>query len=140
LVLVLFAAVPVGFAQSARDTVHIETCLVAASAVKAGDYPKVEYLAVSPRGVPTYAIEVRGTDGREWELMCDAITGTIYEIEQEAAGSSDSVFQEQAKVSEEEARAKALSIYPGTVEEVEYELESNGDASYEIDISQCRRH
>ena len=134
LVLVLFAGVSVGFAQAAEDTVHIETCLVAASAVKAGDYLKVEYLAVSPRGVPTYEIEVLGADGREWELMCDALTGTIYEIEQEASGSSDPLFQDQAKVSEEEARAKALSIYPGTIEEVEYELESNGDPSYEIDL------
>ena len=134
LLLALFVSASAGFAQAAEDTVHIETCLVAASAVKAGDYLKVEYLAVSPRGVPTYEIEVRGTDGREWELRCDAMTGTIYEIEQEAAGSSDPLFQEQAKVSEEEARAKALSIYPGTIEEVEYELESNGDPSYEIDL------
>lgn len=134
LLLVLFAGASVGFAQAAEDTVHIETCLVAASAVKAGDYLKVEYLAVSPRGVPTYEIEVLGTDGREWELMCDALTGTIYEIEQEAAGSSDPLFQERAKVSEEEARATALNIYPGTIEEVEYELESNGDPSYEIDL------
>lgn len=122
------------YGQPARDTVHVETCLVAASAIKAGDYLKVEYLAVSPRGVPTYEIEVRGTDGREWELMCDAMTGTIYEIEQEAHDASDPLFQEQAKVSEEEARAKALRLYPGKVEEVEYELESNGDASYEIDL------
>ena len=131
---VLLVGASVCFAHAARETVHIETCLVAASAVKAGDYLKVEYLAVSPRGVPTYEIEVRGTDGREWELMCDALTGTIYEIEQEATGSSDPLFREQAKVSEEEARAKALSIYPGVIEEVEYELESNGDASYEIDL------
>ena len=133
-VLALVMGASISFAHAARDTVHVETCLVAASAVKAGDYLKVEYLAVSPRGVPTYAIEVRGTDGREWELMCDALTGAIYEIEQEAAGSSDPLFREQAKVSEEEARAKALSIYPGTIEEVEYELESNGDPSYEIDL------
>lgn len=133
-VLALAMGASISFAHAARDTVHVETCLVAASAVKAGDYLKVEYLAVSPRGVPTYAIEVRGTDGREWELMCDALTGAIYEIEQEAAGSSDPLFREQAKVSEEEARAKALSIYPGTIEEVEYELESNGDPSYEIDL------
>lgn len=132
--LALMLGVSGSYAQPARDTVHVETCLVAASAVKAGDYLKVEYLAVSPRGVPTYEIEVRGTDGREWELMCDAMTGTIYEIEQEAHDASDPLFQEQAKVSEEEARAKALSLYPGKVEEVEYELESNGDASYEIDL------
>ena len=130
-----------GFAQAgghtaniAAGTVDIGTCLAAASAVKAGDYVKVEYLSVSPRGVPTYEIEVRGDDGREWELMCDALNGTVYEIEQEVNSASDPLFQEQARVSEEDARAKALSLYPGTIEEVEYELESNGDASYEIDL------
>ena len=128
----LFAAV--GSAQAASEHVHIETCLVAASAVKAGDYLKVEFLYVSPRGVPSYEIEVRGADGREWELMCDALTGTIYEIEQEATGPSDPLFRERAKVSEEEARAKALRLYPGEIEEVEYELESNGDPTYEIDL------
>ena len=123
-----------GLVHAADGPVHIETCLLAASAVKAGDYLKVEYLSVSPRGVPTYEIEVRGADGREWELMCDTLTGTIYEIEQEASGPSDPLFRERAKVSEEEARAKALSLYPGKIEEVEYELESNGDPGYEIDL------
>lgn len=120
--------------HAAGGPVHIETCLLAASAVRAGDYLKVEYLSVSPRGVPSYEIEVRGADGREWELMCDTLTGTIYEIEQEAAGPSDPLFRERAKVSEEEARAAALRLYPGEIEEVEYELESNGDPSYEIDL------
>ena len=123
-----------GYAQAAPETVHVETCLIAASAVKTGDYLKVEYLSVTPRGVPTYEIEIRGTDGREWELMCDALTGTIYEIEQEAGDGSDPLFRERANVSEEEARDKALRLYPGTIEEVEYELESNGDPSYEIDL------
>lgn len=123
-----------GWVHAAGDAVHLETCLVAASAVKAGDYLKVEYLSVSPRGVPTYEIEVRGADGREWELMCDTLTGAIYEIEQEANGPSDPLFLERAKVSEEEARAKVLGLYPGKIEEVEYELESNGDPSYEIDL------
>ena len=129
----LVGATP-GFAQAAKDIVDIETCLVAASAIKAGDYLKVEFMTVSPAGAPTYEIEIRGADGREWELMCNALTGTIYEIEQEAAGILDPLFQEQANVTEEEARAKALSLYPGTIEEVEYELESNGSASYEIDL------
>ena len=138
---VMLLVLVAGFAQAgghmantAAGTVDIGTCLAAASAVKAGDYVKVEYLTVSPRGVPTYEIEVLGDDGREWELMCDAMTGTVYEIEQEVASASDPMFQEQASVSEEDARATALRLYPGTIEEVEYELESNGDASYEIDL------
>lgn len=137
LALLLAAGFAQAGAQSATDaaeTVDIGRCLAAASAVKAGDYVKVEFLSVSPRGVPTYEIEVRGNDGREWELMCDALSGTIYEIEQEARSAAEPLFQEQASVSEAEARAKALSLYPGTIEEVEYELESNGDASYEIDL------
>ena len=41
-VLVLLVGASVCFAHAARETVHIETCLVAASAVKAGDYLKVK--------------------------------------------------------------------------------------------------
>lgn len=38
------------------------------------------------------------------------------------------------KVTEEDAKATALKAYPGVIEEVEYEIEANGDASYEFDI------
>jgi len=38
------------------------------------------------------------------------------------------------KVTEEDAKAITLKAYPGVIEEVEYEIEANGDATYEFDI------
>ena len=46
----------------------------------------------------------------------------------------DEAFKKNLKVTEKEAIAIALKAHPGTVQEVEYEIEENGDASYELDI------
>lgn len=112
----------------------LEDCLAAASAVRKGAYVKVEYLVHADEGQPAYEIEIRDGAGREWELECGAHTGAILEIEQEADSADDPLFKANAKVSEGDARATASKLYPGKVEEVEYEIEANGDASYEFDI------
>lgn len=112
----------------------LETCLMAAQSIQAGDFLKLEYLDPSARGAPAYEIELRAASGREWEFMCDVATGTIIEIEQEAESADDPLFKAKATVSLEEAMATVLRLYPGEVEEVEYEIEANGDVSYEIDV------
>ncbi len=117
-----------------HDRVNIEQCLRAASNIKAGDYVKVEYLQPSAKGIPTYEIEVRDKNGKEWEFMCNAIDGNIYEIEQEVDSSDDKLFSLHKKVSEETAKKTVLDLYPGKVIETEYEIESNGDATYEFDV------
>jgi uncharacterized membrane protein YkoI len=38
------------------------------------------------------------------------------------------------KISEDEAKQIALRAHPGEIVETEYEIESNGEASYEFDI------
>ncbi len=114
--------------------VSLEDCLTAASAVKQGDFIKAEYLNVTTGGDPTYEIEVRDDQGTEWELMCSARTGDIYELETEADGADDPAFADAAKISEKEARKIATDRFPGTIEEVEYEIEASGDPSYEIDV------
>jgi len=43
-------------------------------------------------------------------------------------------FKKNSKVTEKQAIDIGLKAYPGIVQEVEYEIEENGDASYEIDI------
>ena len=116
------------------ETVRIETCLQAATAVIPGDYVKVEFLAPSAEGQPAYEIELRDARGREWELMCDAMTGQVFEIEQEAESAADPLFSAKAKVSEAQAVDTVLKLYPGVVREVEFEIESNGDPTYEIDV------
>jgi uncharacterized membrane protein YkoI len=115
-------------------TVRIEACLEAATAVIPGEYVKVEFLSPSAEGVPAYEIELRDARGREWELMCDAVTGRVFEIEQEAGSVDDPLFRGRARISEAQALETVRNLYPGVVREVEFEIESNGDPSYEIDI------
>jgi len=126
--LALSTAVPVAYAGPLED------CLEAAQAIQAGDFLKLEYLDPSADGEPAYEIELRTAEGREWEFMCDAEDGTIFEIEQEASSVDDPLFKAGMKVTLEEAKQKVMSLYPGEVEEVEYEIEANGDASYEMDV------
>jgi uncharacterized membrane protein YkoI len=112
----------------------LENCLQAASSIKSGVFVKVEFLNPSAQGMPTYEIEVRDAKGTEWEFMCDAKTGLIYEIEQEVDSSAEKRFSKHKKVSEEDARAAALEVYPGEIREREYEIESDGSATYEFDV------
>lgn len=112
----------------------LETCLASAQEIQAGDFLKLEYLDPSAEGAPAYEIELRAANGREWEFMCDAATGVIFEIEQEAESADDPLFAAGVKVSLEDAKATVLGLYPGEIEEVEYEIEANGNASYEMDV------
>lgn len=112
----------------------LDDCLNAASQIKSGDFVKVEYLNPSAEGRAVYEIEVRTASGREWEFMCDANSGMIYEMEQEVDSADHALFKKHAKVSAKQASETVLGLYPGKIEEIEYEIESNGDASYEIDV------
>lgn len=112
----------------------LEACLEAASAIKAGTFVKVEKLSVVQGGETTYEIEVRDSKGVEWELMCAAEGARIYEIEKEVKSADDPAFAKLAKVNRQTAAATATGMFPGKIEETEYEIEANGDPSYEFDI------
>jgi uncharacterized membrane protein YkoI len=81
-----------------------------------------------------YEFDIRGTDGSDWDVECNAHRGLVSEVEQEVDNVNHPLFKAKAKVSEADARNTALAIYPGEVTEVEYEIESNGAATYEFDI------
>ncbi len=110
----------------------METCLKAALAKRAGEVVKLE--RKDERGVPVYEFDILGQDGKEWDLECDARSGTITEEEQEVASPDDPLFKAKAKIGLEQAKKTALDAYPGEIVEIEYEIEGNGDASYEFDI------
>ena len=112
----------------------LEKCLLAAKAIRAGTYVKVEYLGFADEGGSAYEIEIRDDDGNEWEFECDADNGEIVEIEQEVESPNDALFKKKMKVSEKDVRKIATDLYPGNIKEVEYEIEANGQASYEFDI------
>jgi uncharacterized membrane protein YkoI len=111
---------------------RLEGCLDAVKKEKPGNFVKVERLVFE--GKPTFEIEVRDTQGNEWEFMCNADTGEVFETEREVESPDDPRFRSKMKVDLEAAKKKALERYPGTIVEIEYEIESNGDASYEFDI------
>lgn len=121
-------------APANADAVRLEDCLAAVAEVKTGRYVKVEFLSVSHRGGPSYEIEVLEAQGTEWELMCSALTGRVYELEQEVESPADPLFAQRMKIKETEARQTALRLYPGRLRAIEYEIESNGDPTYELDI------
>ena len=84
-------------------------------------------------GKPTYEFDIKGKDGKEWEVECDAKTAKLIE-EEEEVDAQDPRFKSKAKVSLEDAKKAALAAKPGEVIESETSIESNGSASYEFDI------
>ncbi|WFP52250.1 PepSY domain-containing protein [Methylomonas sp. EFPC3] len=110
----------------------LESCIQAVKKEKSGDLVKLEKLNVAGKGV--YELELRDGNRQEWEFMCDADSGKLTERESEVADPNSQAFKKSVKVTEEDAAATALKANPGTIEEVEYEIEENGAASYEFDI------
>lgn len=127
-------------APAAADTEALGDCLERVSEIKhTREFVKVEFLSVSHDGDPSFEIEARDADGVEWEFMCEADDGDIYEFEQEVDSADDPLFKKNIKVSEQQAHRIATDLYAGRVKEIEYEIESNGDATYEIDIADQQR-
>jgi uncharacterized membrane protein YkoI len=118
-----------------HGTAELGVCLQKIYKIKGtSDFVKVEYLIVTHEGDPSFEIEVRGDNGVEWEFMCEANDGSIYEVEQEVASPGDPKFKSNTKVSEQQALKTVAALYPGEVKEVEYEIEANGEPTYEIDV------
>ena len=112
----------------------IENCVAAVQKQKQGRFLTLEKLKVVSSGQAVYELEIADKNGFQWEFMCDAETGKIFEIESEVESVNSLAFKSKMKVTEDDAKTIALKAYPGTIEEVEYEIEENGDATYEFDI------
>ncbi|MBD9363625.1 PepSY domain-containing protein [Methylomonas fluvii] len=110
----------------------LENCIQAVKKEKAGELIKLEKLNVAGKGA--YELELRDNNRQEWEYMCDADSGKLTEKESEVADPNSQAFKKNVKVTEEDAAAIALKANPGTIQEVEYEVEENGGSSYEFDI------
>ena len=111
---------------------QFEKCMAAALDVRPGNIIKVEFK--NEQGAHMYEFDIRGTDGADWDVECNAHHGLVSEVEREVENVNHPLFKAKAKISEAEARKTALAIYPGEITEVEYEIESNGAATYEFDI------
>lgn len=106
-------------------------CVKAALSKKDGNIVKLEMK--SEKKSPTYEFDIEMADGTAWDVECSVKSGKVTEIEEEVA-ADNAKFKALAKVSEADAKATALAAHPGTVVEVEYEIEPDGKGSYEFDI------
>ena len=127
------------YAGTHAHTGKMETCMKAALAKHPGEVLTLE--AEIENGKPIYEFDIKGKDGKEWEVECDAKTGKVTEVEQEVAdadapafSADDPAFKEKAKISQEDAKKIALAKYPGEVVDTEFAIESDGNPSYEFDI------
>lgn len=121
------------FAMADSHNPHkFEKCMKAALEERPGTIIKVEFK--NDEGAHMYEFDIRGTDGSDWDVECNAHRGLVAGVEREVDNVNHPLFKAKMKVSEAEARKIALAIYPGVVTEVEYEIEFNGAASYEFDI------
>lgn len=80
-----------------------------------------------------FELDIKGDDGKSWEVECDSKSGKVLEVEREVA-ADDKEFTSQAKVRLDAALKTALDAYPGAVMKIEYEIEENNKPSYEFDI------
>lgn len=121
--------IPTSYAAGHKG--QMETCLKAALAKYPGSVLSLE--AEIENKKPIYEFDIKGADGKEWEVECDAKTGKITEVEEEV-DANDPRFASKAKVSLEDAKKAALAAVPGEVIENETSIESDGGLSYEFDI------
>ena len=91
------------------------------------------------KGTIVYEIELVSTDGTEHEVEVDAQTGEVLKVEadddenEEEDSQNQAKLAKQAKITEDEAINTALEKVPGTVNEIELEVE-NGTVVYEIKV------
>lgn len=116
----------------AANNQQFETCLETALNQRPGQVVKVELKLEDGREV--YEFDIRGLDGKDWDVECLKASGEVIELEEEVDHPNHPEFKKNVRFNEQEAREIALKLYPGEIIEVEYEIEANGDSSYEFDI------
>jgi uncharacterized membrane protein YkoI len=112
----------------------MEQCMNAVLAARAGSVTGLE-LEVE-NGVPVYEFKLKDDADREWEVVCNAMTGQVVEVSQELDDSPelDAAFKAAAKVDEATAQSIAVGAHPGKVEKIDREMDPIHGAIYEIAI------
>lgn len=119
-----------GFALAVEPT-PLDLCVKAALEAHPG---KIKSLSSEIEdGKSQYELDIKGLDGKYWEVECDALTGKINRTEREIRAHSTE-FKSKAKISREDATQAALAKYPGKVINTEYDIEDDGEISYEFII------
>ena len=123
----LLAILPVQAETMDKVTDSFEICMQQVLKQQPGQIIKVE--KKNETGMQIYEFDVRGNDGRDWDIECVQASGEIWEVEREVQNPNDPLFKANVKVGEKAARKIVLENYPGHIREVEYEVEASGGIS-----------
>lgn len=127
-------AAALGFLAQAGQADHhtpLDTCVKAVLAKHPGKMTSLS--SEIEDGKPQFEIDIQGQDGQGWEAECDAATGKVNRIERELRANSEE-FKSKAKLRLDQAMKLALDKYPGDVLNTEYDIEDDGEISYEFII------
>jgi uncharacterized membrane protein YkoI len=119
------------FVTQAAEVNALDTCIAQALAKHPGKI--VSLASETEENKKQYELDIKGHDDRNWEIECDAKTGKINRVEQEIS-PNDPAFKSKAKIRLDQAIKLALDKYPGHVVNIEYDLEDDGEISYEFII------
>jgi uncharacterized membrane protein YkoI len=112
----------------------IDSCMTAVQKQLAGGHViKLEKIQMDKK--PFFEIEAKDSKGIEWEFICSAETGKIIKKEMEVSSASDAAFSKLMKISLDDAKAIALKAHAGTITDIEFEIEDNGNPVYEFEIT-----
>lgn len=117
-------------AQASPST-PLDQCVKAALAKHPGKMQS--FSAEIEDGKAQFEIDIKGSDGNGWEVECDAASGKINRFEREIRASSKE-FKSKAKLRLDAAMKNALDKYPGEIINTEYDIEDDGEISYEFII------
>lgn len=134
LIVILFTSFSINADVNLKNGLF-EQCRKRALQLRPGQIVKVEFKIEYDMQV--YEFDIRDQNNQDWEIECAAATGEIVEIEEEVYGVSAPRFAEQMTIGYNEAKQKALALYPGEMLEMEYEIEEDGVPVYEFDIQQA---
>ncbi len=132
ILMAILAVMPMQAGAMDNVSDRFEICMQKVLHQQPGQVIKVEKKLEA--GMMMYEFDIGGEDGLDWDIECVQKTGEIWEIEREVQNPNDPLFKSKVKVGEKAARKIALEKYPGTIREVEYEVEAKGTAVYEFDI------
>ncbi|GAB4257783.1 MAG: hypothetical protein Kow0065_07270 [Methylomicrobium sp.] len=124
-------AVPNAYAEFEHHKGGVDTCVQAALAAHPGKITTVR--AEVEDGKPQYEVDIAGSDGKLWEVECDAKNGAVLETEREVAADA-AEFTSKAKIRLDAALKTALDKHPGSLMKIEYEIEGDNSVAYEFDI------
>lgn len=122
--------------EPATDHKNFEVCMTKVIKEKPGNVIKVELKEEGDKLI--YEFDIRDEKNNDWDIECDRDSAEIIEIEEEVFNPLDQRFTKMKKIDLDAAKATALRAYPGEIIEVEYEIENDGLAVYELDIDTTR--